>query len=432
MLFTSCSKKLGYGVLLWSIDEPSILSGTVLPVYVKSNIEKLWIVGVPEHLVEMHGSDKIEVPLFKLEFLGSKRKAVAWAENFSEYALIYAENLQDGLPIRDNTDNNARRVYRLRLGEVIKVLGVAKGNPPISGTGDPLPGDWLRVLTNDGITGFCFSFRLKLYNQDDDLEISVNDTQRMTVVDPNLEKLLATTWSPEIYSEMISTRRIDIQAMEKNYRFDPGYETGIAQILLPDLERRYTYQRILPDGDRAWRFEGTNLQMSMRSDTSLTVQFVENNGLRRTLQFTALTTNVNDIIQQERARRAAQFTAIYNQGPVFSSTNYGTITFTSNGDFTWTDYDVLVPQLFPSETKGIGRINTDLYVDPSVEGRFTGAFTLTFTDIRTNNTFYFMYGLDDQGLRLEVVSPSFIEDVTITHRSPSPMVLYFSKDSSGE
>jgi hypothetical protein len=41
-----------------------------------------------------------------------------------------------------------------------------------------------------------------------------------------------------------------------------------------------------------------------------------------------------------------------------------------------------------------------------------------------------MYSLDNQGMRLEVVPDFAIEDVTVTRRAASPMVLYFFKDSS--
>ena len=429
ILFSSCERKLGYGVLLWSIDDPPVLSGTVLPVYVRSNIEQVWIVGIPENLRTESSSDKIEIPLTQFEFVGSRRKTETHAVNFAEFAHIYAENLQDGLPIRDNTDNNARRVYRLRLGEVIKVLDVVQGNPPISTTGDPLPGDWLRVLTRDGVTGFCFSYRLRLYEQNGSTIQTTGTAHRDIEIDPNLEMVFSRTWSAESYSQMVNSGRVNIQAMEKDYRFDPGQETGVARIILPDLERQFNYERITSDGERAWRFEGTNLQMHLRSNTTLAVQFSEGTGARRTLLFVSLPTTVNDIILQERARRESQFMSIYNQGPVFTSNNYGTITLMSTGDFTWTGYDLLVPQLFPAETRGTGRLNMDLFISPSFEDRYNGAFTLNFTDIRTNNTFYFMYGLDNQGLRLEVVPAFGIEDTTVMRRSSSPVVLYFFKDT---
>jgi hypothetical protein len=419
---------MGYGVLLWSIDEPPILSGTVLPVFIRSNIDQVWVVGIPEALRTEKSIDKIEVPLTQFEFVGNRKRAESRANEFSQYALIYAENLQDGLPIRDNADNNSRRVYRLRHGEVIKVLGTARGNPPISASGAPLPGDWLKVLTKDGVTGFCFSYRLRLFNQHEGTIPGTGIDTIEAVRDPDLEMILSRTWSPESYLQMVNSRRINIQAFERRYRFDPGHETGVARIILPDLERQFIYERIIPDGERAWRFEGTTLQMFLRSNTTLAVQFTENTG-RRTIQFVTLPTSVNDIIMQENTRREDLFMNIHNQGPVFTSNNYGTITFISTGDFTWTGFDLLVPQLFPAETKGNGRINMDLFISPSLEDRYSGAFTLRFTDIRTNNTFYFMYVLDNQGLRLEAVPDWCIEDITVMRRSSSPMILYFFRDS---
>jgi len=423
---SSCSR-LGYGVLLWSIDDPPVDSGTVLPVYIKSNIEKIWVVGIPEKSIAQKDFKK-EIPLTQLEFIGSKRKAQKWADNFAPYAMMYAENLQDGLPIRDNTDNNARRVYRLRLGEVVKVLGMANGTPPISTSGDPLPGEWYKVLTNEGVIGYCFSYRLKIFNQNEEsvrqAGASKNDTP-----DPDLDLIFSKTWSSEIYLQMINSGHINIQELEKNYRFEPGQDTGVARIILPDLERQFTYQRINSEGERAWSFEGTNLQMVLRSNTTLAVQFMESSGVRRTLLFSALATKVGDLIIQENARRETQYMAIYNQGPVFTSNNYGTITLMKTGDFSWTGYDLLVPQVIPQETKGGGRISMDLFISPSYEDRYNGAFTLRFTDIRQKNTVYFLYVLDNQGLRLEVVPDYGIEDITVMRKAPSPVVLYFFKDS---
>lgn len=421
---------MGYGVLLWSIDEPPVDSGTVLPVYIRSNIERIWVVGIPDR-ARANRDYRMEIPLAQLEFVGSKRRAQRWADDFAEYALLYAENMQDGLPIREGPDNSARRVYRLRLGEVIKILGKARGNPPISASGTPLPGDWYRVMTSDGTTGFCFSYRLRIFNLNERSVQTASGTIRESAADPELDLVLSRTWSAESYLQMVNTRRFNISEMEKNYRFDPGHETGIARIILPDLERQFTFDQISPDGERAWRFEGTvsNLQMVLRNNTTLAVQFTESSGTRRTLTFVSLPVDIEDLILQENARRENQYMVIHNQGPVFTSNNFGTITLLQTGDFTWTGYDLLVPQLIPAETRGTGRIIMDLYISPSYEDRFNGAFTLRFGDIRTNNTIHFLYAIDNQGLRLEVIPDFGIEGITVMRRASSPMVLYFFRDS---
>jgi len=402
----------------------------MLPVFIKSNIDHVWVVGIPEELrKDKKSPKKTEIPLPQFEFTGSKRKAIKRAEAFARYAPVYAENLQDGLPIRENPDNSARRVYRLRTGDTLKILDIAKGSPAISANGDPLPGDWYKVLTRDGITGYCFSYRLKLYDNYNEPIQAAQVTRREA--DPDLDIVMSRTWSPESYLQMVSSRRLNIAELEKNWRFDPGQDTGIAKILVPGIDKEFVHEGIYADGERAWRFEGTNLQMHLRSNTMLAVQYVENTGGMRTLLFVSLSASVKDLIIQENARRESQFSAIFNQGPVFTSNNYGTITFSQSGEFSWDDFDLLVPHLIPLDATGNGRVLMDLFLTPSFEDRYTGACTFRFANVpASKNRVRFMYSLDNQGLRLEVVPDYAVEDIIVTRRSSSPMVLYFYREDS--
>jgi len=432
-MFSACSSRLGWGVLLWSMEEPPIPSGTVMPVYIKSNINKVWVVGMPEGWYTSKGrNDKIEIPFARFELVGSKRKAKTRAEAFSRYALTYAENLQDGLPIRDNPDNNARRIYRLKTGEIIKILSAAEGSPAIGTTGEPLPGEWFKVLTENGSTGYCFSYRLKLFEHSGGQLAAANTVDTEKTEDPELEQLLSKTWSPESYLTMINSRRINLEDMSRQWRFDPGQETGLARIYVAGTDNNYAYTSIRPDGNRTWRFEGTNLSMQLRSETTLAVQFLEGGGSTRTLLFVSLPVSVDDLILQETARRERLYNEIYSQGPVFTSNNYGTITFiegpppAGGGTFSWRNFDLLVPRFIPEDIEGDGTILMDLFLDPSLENRYDGAFTLRFTNTRI--ALYCMYSLDNQGFRIEIVPDSSIDDVTIAWRGASPMVLYFFRD----
>ena len=44
-----------------------------------------------------------------------------------------------------------------------------KGQAPMTG-GQPLEGDWYRILTKDGTQGWCFSYNLNLYETDENGE----------------------------------------------------------------------------------------------------------------------------------------------------------------------------------------------------------------------------------------------------------------------
>ncbi|QQO09264.1 SH3 domain-containing protein [Breznakiella homolactica] len=426
ILFSSCTRLLGWGVLLWSVDDPAIPSGTVLPVYIRSNIDQVWVVGIPDEYRESEDSiDKFELPLWQLNFSKNKKDALEQAEAFTEYAKQYAETIQDGLPIREEPDNSARRVYRLRQGQIIKILSLSTGNPAISAAGTPLPGDWYRVLTEDGTTGYCFSYRLRLFEHTGG-PLMVTQTVAEETEDKDLELVFSKTWYPESYSTMVSRGRIDLNDLSKKWSFSPGQDSGIAHIYLSNLDRSFPYTSIRRTGNRAWVFEGTNLQMNLRSDTTLAVQFSENGGTQRTLLFVALPGDVDDLIDQETERRKTQFDGIYSQGPVFQSANYGTLVFTEDGKFTWTGFNLLSPSVIPPSVPGTGTIDMGIYLTGSLQNQYTGALTLRFDGAGSRGpSLNFMYVLDSQGLRLEHAPDSVMDGITVVRRASSPLVIYF-------
>ena len=431
ILLSSCTRLLGYGVLLWSSEYPPVPSGTVLPVHIRSNIDRVWVAGIPiEYMSPESTIDKFEIPLSQLELSGSRRRAEERAEAFAPYALLYAENLQDGLPIRERPDNTSRRVYRLREGEIMKILSIASGPIPVGTTGEPLEGSWYQVLTHDGVVGFCFSYRLEVFEHHGGT-LALTRNIELEPEDPDLEILLSRVWSPEIYGTMVNNRRVDLNEFMNYWSFDPGAETGVARINVRDLDRTFDYSRIRSDGTRSWQFEGSRLQMSLRNDTTLAVQFAEDSGLLRTLIFTALRSSVDDIIFQETARREGQFQNIFQQGPVYSSISYGTISFQENGYFNWTGYGLLIPQIIPSSALGSGSVDMRLFLSAELEQNYDGAFTLRFDSVGSAPvTADFIYNFDPFGLRIEHVPQTGLDGLTVVRRASAPLVIFFFREEN--
>ena len=426
LLFSSCTRRLGYGVLLWSTEYPAVPSGTVLPVYIRSNINQVWVVSIPrEFRSEGSRMDRFEVPLANLELAGNRRRAVTRAEDFAAYALVYAETLQDGLPLRERPDNTSRRVYRLRHGEIIKVLYSANGVMPVGTTGEPLPGEWFRVLTEDGTAGYGFSYRLRLFTHTEGSTLAAARGDYLEY-DPVLDRIFSRAWSPESYRIMINNRRIDLEELSHQWHFDPGLDTGTARIFTGDLDMTFQYNRISSTGTQSWRFDGTSLQMNLRSENTLSVQFTESNGIFRSLVFVALPTSVDDIILQETLRRESQFQHIYDHGPVFASNHYGTITFQENGRFTWIGNSLLVPQIIPATVLGSGSADMRLHLAGTLEDVHDGAFTLHFDGINNPGARVdFMYSLDTQGLRIEHAPGTSMDGMSVVRRASSPLVIFF-------
>ncbi|GHV78906.1 hypothetical protein AGMMS49944_06970 [Spirochaetia bacterium] len=429
VLWTGCSRLLGWGVLLWSTEDPAIPSGTVLPVYIRSNIDHVWVVGTPDaYRTRNREGNKFEIPLWQLELRGGKRAARKRAAEFEEYALLYAETGQDGLPIREDPDNSSRRVYRLRMGQIIKILELVEGNPAISTTGEPLPGDWYRVLTEDGAIGYCFSYRLKFFEHTGGaLALSPAATESVQE-DPDLDMVLSRSWYPDWYGAMAASRRIDLADLSRRWRFSPSPDTGIAHLYLPTADLSFSYTGIQRVGSRSWRFEGIqgSLQMQLPLDTTLAVQYTEPDGVPRTVTFVTLPMELDDLIAQETERRETLFQNLYALGPAFQSTNYGNLGFAENGRFVWTGNNILIPQVIPASALGSGSISMDLFLSPDLEERYTGAFTLRFDGINSAGIpVHFLYTTDDPGLRIEYVPPDNLTGVTVTRRAAAPTVIYF-------
>jgi hypothetical protein len=414
-------------MLLWASEDPAIPSGTVLPVYIKSNLNKTWVAGIPEHYRSASSSlDKFEVPLPKLELIGSRNSANKRADEFAAVAMTYAETLQDGLPVRQAADNVARRVYRLKNGEIIKILSKAAGQPAISASGEALPGEWYEVMTENGSIGYCFSYRLRLFEyKGGSLSIAKGNENDD---DADLDRLLQQTWLPESYGAMVNSRRIDVAELSKHWEFNPGIDTGIAHIYTAEVDKSFAYTSIKAENGRNWSFEGTRLRMSLRSDTTLAVQYYDEGDALKTLFFVAIASDVNDLIAQELSRRDTRFSTLYSAGPVFSSSNYGRLILSENGHFTWTGYTLLVPQVISVLALGGGTINTGVFLGSAVSSLYNGALAFQFEETSgRNKPVYFMYTLDSQGLRIEYVPPENVDGATIMRRAYSPTVIYFVK-----
>jgi hypothetical protein len=229
---------------------------------------------------------------------------------------------------------------------------------------------------------------------------------------------------------MVNYRRLNLESLLQNWCFDPGQETGIAQVLAPGVDLGFPYTSILSDGPRSLRFEGVGLFIQFRSDTTIAVQYAEGMGSMKTLFFVSLPVNVDDLIVQETARRGRLYQAIYSQGPVFTSNNYGTITFREGGAFSWTGFDLLIPQHIPESAASAGTMSMDLFLATALQDYFNGAFTMRFRSQEGGEeaTLRCIYLMDGEGFRLEIVPESNIDDTLVTGQADSPIVLYFYKD----
>ena len=130
-LLASCSPRLGWGLLLWTAPEGPLPAGSIVPVYIKSNIQKVYVVGVPGSKGKK--AKKIELPLWQIELYPSRRKAAARVKAMGANISLYMVAARDGLPFATCPRTPGKRVYRLREGQSVKCSTRPRGKQVSTG-----------------------------------------------------------------------------------------------------------------------------------------------------------------------------------------------------------------------------------------------------------------------------------------------------------
>lgn len=422
LLTVSCSKLMGYSVVLWTDPEKNLSDGDIVPVYIKSNISQTYVISAG-------GSDdgaKIEVPLWQLTEPAPRRQVEQDAERYAEYRHQYARVATDGLPVRADADSVARQVYRLRQDEVIKVLYKGEGTRVMSGQNE-LPGEWLRVLTSDGTEGWCYSYNLRLFDITDaeQAQAAAETADSEPAADERLNAVLAAQWYPESYAAMIQDRRIDLDKMKPEYGFDPGAASGQIKLTLNGLTLRYPYAGVRKGSGNQYYFTDTPLSITIRSESYIVVHYVDEMGRPTAYDFITLSQSVPELIRGEQNRRAVLYKRLADSGPVYTSSNYGQIRFTGNSRFEWDGFDMLVPSVIPAGSAAQGSAAFTCFLAGGIEDDYDGVIELHFDG--SEQPVYFLYRLQENGLSMETINANAIRDNIVRQRSASPVVMFFSK-----
>ncbi|HBB12895.1 MAG TPA: hypothetical protein DCZ76_01305 [Treponema sp.] len=422
---TSCSGIIGYSVVLWNIGDQKITDGTVVPVYLKSNISHVYVISAPD------SEEKIEVPLWKLSEPKSKGKAKKLAKQYRDYENQYARCKLDGLPIRAEPNNVARQIYRLRKGEVIRALEKGEGSAPTNGV-TKLEGDWLHVLTSNGVWGWCFSLNLELFAMKDDGSFNAgNEAAAVSKLDDLLSGVLEEKWYPEYYESMHKKGRVDLNYVKPSYGFEVNTENKSVRLDLPNTSVSYKYSDVKRAGNGIYDFKDTPIHISIKDANTINVRYSDDSGITKSQNM--LSSQVIDpasLIAGEKSRRAGAYSSLRSSGPDYSSSNYGMIAFSADNRFTWSGYSILVPSVIPEDAGNSGSVSFPYFLPSNLKGEWSGVLTLTFAKGAEVNL---LYKLDGTGLRLSparvvtVENPSNGFKESSVSKSSGSLEMFFHK-----
>lgn len=419
LFLISCSDKImGYSVLLWNIPEQEMQAGQVLPVYIKSNISHVYV-------VSNAAGEKFEIPLWQLTEPVKKSKVNALVEKYSENAHTYASVKLDGLPCRAEPVNTAKQVYRLRKGEIIKILYKGNGAKPMAGK-NALEGDWYRILTDDGTLGWCFSYNLNLYETDaSGARIGGQEIVEEEEEDKAYVQICQNVWYPEYFRSMIDSKDIDISKLHPSYKFAIDTENNKVTLNTLSIHENWNYEGYTKTDDREYTLKDIPMKIIYRNAGYIVLRYTDASGKPQDLNFVTVAEDISEIIAKEKERRNQEYMQIWSHGPIYTSSSYGKLTFNEDSVIQWTGFKLLVPNVIPVGSKNTGSAVVKYSLTKSLKANYDGVVTFKFDN--SSDEVNFLYKLEGDSLRLEDTIGASKNGTQITSRGTSPVIIFFKK-----
>lgn len=456
LMLAGCDTRVGWALVLWSVPAANLKAGSIVPIYLKSNIGKVYVIGVEGAARQSaqfsqaaqaqpaassgapgssgalgfaRGSGKIEVPFWQIQEYRSRRAAREGAARLAEYAGIYLIATRDGLPIREKPGNGARRVFRLREGQMVKVLEKTAGEQVSTG-GKVLPGDWYHVLADDGTRGYVFSNTMKFYDESTGQAPALENE---TALSASLDLVFSRTWRPAWYQSMIDEDRIDTDWFSLRYGLFADAVNRQVRVEMPGFSRVFEYSSITEEDD-AYLFAGTTLVIRVRGDTGLEATWAGGARLPESAsygdragsspdivwrrddpgaRFVTVDADIAEIARRQESRagdaRAAFFSGAARLGfgqsggrLGFVAADGGRLSFMPSGAFEWTMADRLPAGFAPVQGESdtiTGTVRFGVALDAALAGSWQGGFVLV-PDAQADDRYRYAYRLGADGLTI--------------------------------
>jgi hypothetical protein len=417
----SCARNIGYGLVLWAGEESPVQTGEILPVQQESQVQSTYLIRLPDT------KELTELPTWRMRLFDSKEEALLGAEEYAPYQDMYAYSKRDGLPLREEADQEARRVYKLAEGQLVKVLSRGEQKDTIGNYEDY----WYVVLTEDGYQGYCFGYYLPVFRTSGDPK---SEAEVLMARDPMLETLLGTDWRPEYFQEMVEKGRIDLTTFGTDFGFFADPEQRQIRLITGKRSYSWSYERLENVGANRYVFEGPEvgsggIRINMQSDRRIVCTYSVGDQVLSSV-FIAFDEDIEEIVTQEMERRERLAQIFSSRSRVLRSSAYGDIYLEEEMRFRWEDFSRLGEQIFLKGVRGGGTVDFPFYLSDRLSGSFDGVITFRFDEYERDQGASFLYSFESTGVRFEFVRPQGIENLEVVRRDNSPLVIFFNYGGS--
>ncbi len=415
-IFGSCTKTIGWGVVLWPPEDSALEYGTAAPVLFKSNITKTYAIRLPD------SKEVEELELWRIDLYQNRKTAETAAEAYADLAPVFGITARDGLLLRDKPENLGIQVYRLRLDQEIKLLGKVRGALVETG-GVPLPGDWYQALAEDGTTGYVFSNQLIFWNRnEEDRPSAATNAPRLDI---QIAELFGPVWRPDYFIPMADSGEVDLRSYHPRFGLFADATQRIVRVERPGFSRVYRYTSITQAADGTFELVPTgvtihfnqsgNLVLTPPASDPSAVLLASSDPANPDVPFTVTFNKQRDepqtVILAEERRRLARLGTLVADGERFESEFFGVLIMTRSARFTWVGTEILVPSIIPEGAGETGAILMDTFLSPELALTWDGAFSLLF-DSEKQPRITFAYRATPDGLELAHLPPTMITEAT--------------------
>ena len=409
LLFTSCGPgKVGYGVLLWKEADSSLENGQLLNIYIDSSIRDTYTF-TPKDSKEMQ-----EIVRWHVKFFEKMKDAETFAADYDQYRHLFGRTMQNGLPVRESPNAQSDRVYRLRFGEDVKILSRQSEQAEVG----QYTGYWYKVLTKEGIVGYCFDLYLKVF------DITQFKEEDDTVLSQNLIKFFETTYVPDYYRNMIANNSIDLDRFKSNYGLFPDLDNKTVSIVLDNFKQDFIFTDITSPSKDHYVFEGTSLKIQFFRSTYINATYINDNA-EESRDFVVLN-DVDAIIAEEKERRQNLLTSFLEPSKTLQSSAYGTLILDDTGGFVWNGFERLVPQIIPSSYGNKGSLSFSYFASDSLKSNYDGVISLAFIGAPPRVYVHFLYQRGENGIQLTTLQGVQPRGKVFENQSDDPVIIYFS------
>jgi len=414
LVFSLCScgsRLVGYGLVLWAEEDTPFQTGQIIDIIQKSQIQE-------SYLVRLGRKEAAEIPQYRVRFFELREAAEEAAGAYGEYVNRFGYSERDGLPIREAADQQARIIYKLRSGQLVKIVDQSSEPEEISS----YRAFWYQVLTEDGTQGFCYGHFLPTFASKGDPAV---EAAELAARDPLLDKLLGETWRPEYFRDMVRSGRIDLLRFKEEYGFFPDRENKEFRLVTTRYQETFRYEQAENVGAYRYRFPDTDLRIQMQSEERIALTYYRGSQLLSAV-YVLFEEPIDEIIAAEQERRGELYERFRKRGTVLTSNAYGSIELLEDMRFRWRDSGRLEERIFLRPVAGAGSIDFPYFLSPELASKYQGVVTFRFDEYSEKEGTSFLYTFEPTGVRLVWLRPGEIVDLEALREPFSPLVLYFT------